>query len=107
MDVELSVTSSSNFYRGLLGDDVVENGGIFVATYKTPKIGAPLVLRVQLPGGFSFEAHVSVHWTRAMGSSLDSADPGFGARITRITQEGRSLIERYTRNREPIFYDEL
>ncbi len=107
LDVELTASSASNFYRGLLGNDVVESGGIFVATYKIPKIGALIALRVQLPGGFSFEAHAIVQWTRAMGNALDSADPGFGARITLITQEGRHLIERYTRNREPIFFDDL
>ena len=35
------------------------------------------------------------------------AVPGFGARITRISAEGRQLVYRYVRNREPMFYDDL
>jgi hypothetical protein len=33
--------------------------------------------------------------------------PGFGARFTEISQEGRQLVYRYVRNREPLFYDDL
>ena len=42
VDVELGIHSTSNFYKGLGGNDVIEHGGIFVATYKILKIGAPV-----------------------------------------------------------------
>jgi hypothetical protein len=104
IDVELGTHSPSNFYKGLGGNDVIEHGGIFVATYKIPKLGSTVVLRVLLPGDYEFQANAVVQWTRAVS---DSADPGFGARFTHITPEGRQLVYRYTRNREPIFYDDL
>jgi hypothetical protein len=107
IDVELGTNSASNFYRGLGGNDVVDHGGIFVATYKIPKLGAPVNLRVLLPGNYQFIANAEVRWMRGSGVSVDSAEPGFGARFTQISQEGRQLINRYTRNREPIFYDDL
>ncbi|NUQ78397.1 MAG: hypothetical protein HUU21_33120, partial [Polyangiaceae bacterium] len=107
IDVELGTHSASNFYRGLGGDDVVEHGGIFVATYKIPKLGASVNLRVLLPGNFQFIAHAEVRWMRGSGVSVDSAEPGFGARFTKISTEGRMLVNRYTRNREPLFYDDL
>lgn len=107
IDVELGTSSASNFYRGLGGDDVVDHGGIFVATYKIPSLGAQVNLRVLLPGNFQFIAHAEVRWMRGSGVSVDSAEPGFGARFTQISHEGRQLISRYTRNREPIFYDDL
>jgi hypothetical protein len=106
-DVELGTHSNSNFYKGLGGNDVIEHGGIFVATYKIPKIGAPVQLRVLLPGDLEFQANAVVQWTREGGVSGDSAEPGFGARFTHITPDGRQLVYRYTRNREPIFYDDL
>jgi hypothetical protein len=104
IDVELGIHSTSNFYKGLGGNDVIEAGGIFVATYKVPKIGATVNLRVLLPGDYEFNAIAVVQWTRAAG---DVSDPGFGARFTQITPEGRQLVYRYARNREPMFYDDL
>jgi hypothetical protein len=103
VDVELGTHSTSNFYKGLGGNDVIEHGGIFVATYKLLKIGSPVSLRVLLPGNYEFTASGVVQWTR----EASSTEPGFGARFTQITPEGRQLVYRYTRNREPMFYDDL
>jgi hypothetical protein len=104
IDVELGTHSTSNFYKGLGGNDVIDHGGIFVATYKIPKIGATVALRVLLPGDLEFSAKATVQWTR---EASGSTEPGYGARFTQITQEGRHLVYRYTRNREPMFYDDL
>jgi len=104
VDVELGIHSASNFYKGLGGNDVIEHGGIFVATYKVLKIGTAVTLRVLLPGDYEFTAGAVVQWTREGGSG---SEPGYGARFTQITPEGRQLVYRYTRNREPMFYDDL
>lgn len=104
--VELGTHSTSNFYKGLSGNDVIEHGGIFVATYKIPKLGVTVNLRVLLPGDYEFQATGVVQWIREAGSSGDS-EPGFGARFTHIAQDGKQLVYRYTRNREPMFYDDL
>jgi uncharacterized protein (TIGR02266 family) len=104
VDVELGIHSPSNFYKGLGGNDVIEHGGIFVATYKVLKIGTPVTLRVLLPGDYEFTASGVVQWTRESGVGVE---PGFGARFTQISPEGRQLVYRYTRNREPMFYDDL
>ena len=106
VDVELGTHSSSNFYKGLSGNDVIEHGGVFVATYKIPKIGSTVRLRVHLPGNYEFHASATVSWTREAGS-LGDTEPGFGARFTQISQEARQLVYRFTRNREPLFYDDL
>jgi hypothetical protein len=37
----------------------------------------------------------------------DSGEPGFGARFVDISSDGRQLVYRYARNREPLFYDDL
>jgi hypothetical protein len=103
VDVELGIHSTSNFYKGLGGNDVIEHGGLFVATYKVLKLNAPVSLRVLLPGDYEFTATAVVQWTREAGSS----EPGYGARFTQISQEARQLVYRYTRNREPMFYDDL
>ena len=103
VEVELGTHSIANFYKGLGGNDVIEHGGVFVATYKVLKIGTPVSLRILLPGDYEFQASGAVQWTREGGS----AEPGYGVRVTQISAEGRQLVYRYTRNREPMFYDDL
>jgi Tfp pilus assembly protein PilZ len=104
---ELGAHSQSNFYKGLSGNDIIEHGGLFVSTYKLPKIGQAVRLRVSLPGGYEFEANTIVRWRREPSDGGDAAPPGFGAQFTEITPEARQLVYRYVRNREPLFHDDL
>jgi hypothetical protein len=104
---ELGAHSPSNFYKGLSGNDIVDHGGLFVSTYKLPKIGSAVRLRVSLPGGYEFEANAVVRWRREPSDSGSDAPPGFGAQFTEITAEARQLVYRYVRNREPMFHDDL
>jgi Tfp pilus assembly protein PilZ len=104
LDVSLGTRSVSNFYRGLGGNDVIEHGGVFVETYGIPKIGMQVQLHVHMPGDYEFYALATVMWTREPGGS---SEPGFGARFTEIGNDGRQLVYRYSRIREPMFYDDL
>jgi hypothetical protein len=104
---ELGAHSPSNFYKGLSGNDIIDHGGLFVSTYKLPKIGQPVRLRVSLPGGYEFEANAIVRWRREASDAGNDAPPGFGAQFTEITAEARQLVYRYVRNREPLFHDDL
>jgi hypothetical protein len=106
---ELGAHSATNFYKGLSGNDVVDSGGIFIATYQVPPIGQNLLIRVSLPGGYEFEAKGIVRWTReaSPASGGDAVSPGFGAQFTEISLEARQLVYRYARNREPLFHDDL
>lgn len=104
---ELGAHSPSNFYKGLSGNDIVDHGGLFVSTYKLPKLGARVRLKVSMPGGYEFEANAVVRWRREPTDAADGAPPGFGAQFTDITPEARQLVYRYVRNREPMFHDDL
>jgi Tfp pilus assembly protein PilZ len=87
---------------------VLEAGGIFVATHHIPPIGKPVTLHVHLPGGYEFQAYGVVAWTRETSTTVSEgldAPPGFGARFTEISPQGRELINRYAANREPLFHD--
>lgn len=109
-EAALGAHSPTNFYKGLSGNDVIESGGIFIATYQIPPIGTNLVVHVSLPGGYEFEAQAIVRWTREApnsGPSGQEAPPGFGAQFMNISPEGRQLVYRYVRNREPLFHDDL
>jgi len=103
--VDLGLQSASNFYRGLAGGDVIEAGGVFVSTYMLPELGAPVRLRARMPTGLEFEANGVVEWLREPRDASPDTPPGFGAKVTAITDEARKLIDRYARRREPFFYD--
>jgi len=107
LEAELGAHSGTNFYKGLSGNDVIDSGGIFIATYNIPDVGQPLTVKVCLPGGYEFEAAAVVRWTRDSPNSGADSSPGFGAQFTQISAEGRQLVYRYVRNREPLFYDDL
>ncbi len=85
---------------------MIESGGLFVATYDLPKLGQPLFLRVSLPGGYEFFAKGVVSWTRESTDADAEVSPGFGARFVEISDEGRQLVYRYVRNREPLLHDD-
>lgn len=115
IDAALGAHSASNFYTGLGGGDIVAAGGLFVATYQVPKVGEKVLLDISMPGGYQFVAKAIVAWTRGGAHSAASLEslrapagaPGFGAQFCEITDEGRRLVQRYVRNREPLFYDDL
>lgn len=106
-NADLGAHSATNFFKGLSGNDIIDHGGLFVATYMIPKMGSAVRLKVSLPGGYEFEANATVQWVRESSEGGADAPPGFGAKFTHITPEARQLVYRYTRNREPIFHDDL
>ncbi len=107
VNADLGAHSATNFYKGLSGNDIIDHGGLFVSTYKIPRIGSPVRLKVSLPGGYEFEANAVVRWSREASEGGADAPPGFGAQFTEITNEARQLVYRYVRNREPLFHDDL
>ena len=108
VEAALGAHSATNFYKGLAGGDIVASGGLFVATYQAPEVGQPLLLKVTMPGGYAFEAKGVVAWRRdvQVSSTAPGETPGFGAQFSEISDEGRGLIQRYVRNREPLFHDD-
>ncbi len=106
VEAALGTNSPTNFYKGLSGNDIIQHGGIFVASFKQiPKKGTTVALNIKMPGGYEFNSIAVVVWTREQGGGESS--PGFGARFIEISPEGRQLVYRYVRNREPLFYDDL
>ena len=108
VEAALGAHSATNFYKGLAAGDIVASGGLFVATYQVPEVGEPLLLKITMPGGYAFEAKGVVAWRRdvQVSSTSPGETPGFGAQFSEISDEGRGLIQRYVRNREPLFFDD-
>ncbi len=109
VEAALGAHSATNFYRGLSGGDVIESGGLFIATYEVRKIGDDISLIVSLPGGYEFHARGTVRWSRDIPRSASmnpDAPPGFGVKFTEIPEAARQLVERYVRNRDPLLHDD-
>jgi hypothetical protein len=100
-DVALDASTPSNFYRSMDGEDVVQFGGVFVATYaKLPALGATVSLTLELPGGVRQQSHAMVSWTQEhLG---DDTPAGFGARLVAPTPELSHTIGQFVRYREPL-----
>ncbi len=103
IEASLAANSDSNFFLGLSGSDVIEHGGVFVATYNAPPMGSDLMVHVLLPGGFEFRARGVIAWTRTSRTGI----PGCGIRFTQIDDQGAGLVRRYVRKREPLLHDDL
>lgn len=110
VEAALGAHSTTNFYKGLSGNDIIQSGGLFIATYNILELGEQVQLRVSMPGGYEFEALGVVTWTREPrpgGSLAPLSHPGYGVRFVEIGAEAKQLVYRYVRNREPLFYDDL
>lgn len=102
-EVDLSGTSDSNFYRTLAGDDIPENGGVFVATWaKPPSVGSPVELTL-IAGANQRETVRGV--VAFVKDDLGSeSPPGYGVRLTQITANARGFIDTCTAWRAPLVY---
>ncbi len=99
-EASLAEGSAANFYRLTPGGDVVDDGGIFVPTYRhLPARGATVAVKIPFPGGRELDAVAVVEWTREGGSD---GPPGFGARFVRLSDEERALVAEYARARAPM-----
>jgi uncharacterized protein (TIGR02266 family) len=110
VEAALGAYSTTNFFKGLSGNDVIDAGGLFVATYAPPEMGQHVRVHVSLPGGFEFQARGEITWVREMpksGSLNPLSPPGYGVKFTEISKEARQLVYRYVRNREPLFHDDM
>ena len=98
-DVEVSLGSESHFFAGLSGD--VRRGGIFVSTYKSVPLGAPVRVTASLPTG-EIAADGTVRWVR--GANV-GAPPGIGVELDGLTAEQLRAIEDFCSDRPPLYVD--
>lgn len=106
VDVEAEITfvSENNFYQGF--SENISEGGLFVVTYVQRKCGEVITVRFTLPGiERTLEARAEVRWVRA-GDPYRHLPPGLGVRFIELSADDRSIVERFVRKREPLFFDE-
>ncbi len=101
LEANVGANTESNFFVGFSGE--VSEGGVFVATYSSLPIGAPVEILVTLPGGYETTVLGRVLFVRDP-MDMDS-EPGIGVRFEGLSQQSRELILRFIRKRPPLFFD--
>ncbi len=100
VETDIGLLSESHFYAGLSQD--LSSGGLFVATYQPKPAGTEVSLYFVLPDGYQVEAEGIVRWSRDAGP--DTA-PGMGIAFQRLSAEDVEAIERFCRDRAPLYHD--
>jgi uncharacterized protein (TIGR02266 family) len=97
--VEVHLDSDSCFFAGLSGD--VDDGGLFVATWRELEVGAELRLEIVLPDGAA----------RARGVVLfrrepsDESPPGVGIALEIRGEDDKGRVRAFCADREPLYYE--
>ena len=103
--VEVTLESESNFYNGFTEN--ISAGGLFVATYDTREIGELLTMELALPGREApLSLHGEVRWIRELNPLTPDMTPGMGVRFIDIPSEAVEAIEAFTKQKDPLFYDD-
>ncbi|HET9929983.1 MAG TPA: TIGR02266 family protein [Polyangiaceae bacterium] len=103
VDLDVSLGSEHNFYSGFAENLSV--GGVFVATHQVRPVGEKVEVSIHLPDGTEVRAVGEVRWTRLFNAESDMP-PGMGLRFTELNAGADTAIERFLRQREPLFYDD-
>jgi ATPase involved in DNA repair/ATPase family associated with various cellular activities (AAA) len=106
-EVELGAHTPSNFYLGVEGGDVVENGGLFIATFaRPPAVGSRVIVNAVFPFRAEADLHGRVSWVRDRTEGQDdTAPPGFGIRLEKVDARRRQLIASFVKNRSPLLFE--
>lgn len=103
--VEVTLESESNFYNGFTEN--ISAGGLFVATYDTREIGDRLTMELTLPGREEpISVHGEVRWIRELNPLTPDVTPGMGVRFIDISDEAVAAIERFAKEKDPLFFDD-
>ena len=99
IEVEVSLSSESQFFAGLSGD--VSTGGLFVQTYSLRAVGTQVVVAFSLPTG-EIRATGVVRWVR---SATEGTSPGLGISFERLEGNELAAVEAFCQTRPPLYHD--
>lgn len=98
----LTRDSEDHLYAGLSYD--LSSGGIFVATFDPPPIGA--LVDVSLTLGYASELTIGgvVRWIRAAADASDGLPAGCGVELKGLPLHALRALEQLARDREPMLW---
>jgi uncharacterized protein (TIGR02266 family) len=101
--VEVTHVSDHNFFTGFMED--ISEGGLFIASYHLFEMGSCFELEFTLPGQQDpCLVQCQVQWIRVYNPSSD-AFPGMGVQFLDLDPKARELIQRFIKQRQPLFYE--
>lgn len=103
VDLDVSLGSDHNFYSGFAEN--LSCGGVFVATHQIRPVGETVEVCIHLPDGSEVRATGEVRWVRLFNAESDQP-PGVGLRFSELDAPSNEAIERFLREREPLFFDD-
>ena len=104
VDLEVTMSSDHNFYAGFAEN--ISSGGLFVATYVRRRKGDRLEIVFNIPSHPEpIRATGEVRWVREY-SEHSNVPPGFGVRFVDLPDDAALAIDRFLKDREPLFYDD-
>jgi uncharacterized protein (TIGR02266 family) len=100
IEVNVGVSSESNFFTGFSGD--ISEGGLFIATYNLVPIGSHVHVAFGVMGR-EITCDAVVCWIR---DPIDvNLMPGFGVRFGELSDADHAAIAAFIHARAPMFYD--
>jgi uncharacterized protein (TIGR02266 family) len=102
--IEVSLESEHNFYSGITGN--VSAGGVFVATYVPPPMGAEVELVLKLENHEPVKLRGIVCWVRGPERTTDYAPAGCGIRWIDLPPGAEKIIAGFVDKRDTIFHDD-
>jgi uncharacterized protein (TIGR02266 family) len=103
VDLDVSLGSDHNFYSGFAEN--LSCGGVFIATHQVRPVGEVVEVCIHLPDGSEVRASGEVRWTRLFNADSEMP-PGMGLRFNELEAAANKSIERFLKEREPMFYDD-
>jgi len=104
VDLDVSLSSEHNFYAGFAEN--ISSGGLFIATHVVKPVGERMEISVSLPEREEpIRCMGEVRWVRDY-SERSNVPPGLGIRFLDLAAEDAAAIERFLKDREPLFYDD-
>jgi len=102
MSASIGIETEDNLYAGLSYD--VSAGGIFVATYDAPPVGARVDVNVVLPDGRELMLGGVVRWVRDAELASDGLPAGCGIEWKGLPVEALRAFEKFAEEREPLLW---
>ncbi len=105
LEVSVTLESDDNFYAGIAND--VSEGGVFVATYQPPPVGATVDLTLILPDSAEqFACSGVVRWIRDLHPASCDAPNGCGIQWTEMPAGAIAAIRRFVSLRDTMLFED-
>jgi Tfp pilus assembly protein PilZ len=102
LSATVSLASEDCLYAGLSYD--MSSGGVFVATFDPPPIGARVNLSLTLYDGSEFVVRGIVRWVRTAAISTDGLPAGCGIEPKGLPVHALRALELLAQLREPVLW---